>query len=113
VFCAVLPWSRWRFVRFALDESQATTLAMLAECFEMLGGVPAVVLAPHAGNACSPSLSARPTTTIDAVGSSPHRRREMIPARDVFGTRVRIPANPITHSGVFDHPPSEAAERPT
>lgn len=26
---------------------------------------------------------------------------------------VRIPANPITHSGVFDHPRSEAAERPT
>ena len=33
VFCAVLPWSRWRFVRFALDETQATTLALLAECF--------------------------------------------------------------------------------
>ncbi len=27
--------------------------------------------------------------------------------------RVRIPANPIAHSGVFDHPRSEAAERPT
>ena len=25
---------------------------------------------------------------------------------------VRIPPNPITHSGVFDHPRSEAAERP-
>ncbi|MGH2466881.1 MAG: IS21 family transposase [Candidatus Limnocylindrales bacterium] len=45
VFCAVLAWSRVRFVRFALDESQATTLAMLAACFEALGGVPAVVLA--------------------------------------------------------------------
>lgn len=45
VFCAVLAWSRIRFVRFAADESQATTLALLAECFETLGGVPAVVLA--------------------------------------------------------------------
>ncbi len=27
--------------------------------------------------------------------------------------KVRIPLNPITHSGVFDHPRSEAAERPT
>jgi len=27
--------------------------------------------------------------------------------------RLRIPLNPITHSGVFDHPRSEAAERPT
>jgi transposase len=49
VFCAVLPWSRWRFVRFALDETQATTLALLAECFELLGGVPAVVLADRMG----------------------------------------------------------------
>jgi hypothetical protein len=32
VFCAVLAWSRYRFVRFAADEQQATTLAMLAEC---------------------------------------------------------------------------------
>lgn len=45
VFCAVLAWSRIRFVRFAPDESQATTLRLLAECFETLGGVPAVVLA--------------------------------------------------------------------
>ncbi|MGH3928332.1 MAG: IS21 family transposase, partial [Pseudonocardiaceae bacterium] len=40
VFCAVLAWSRFRFVRFAADERAATTLAMLAECFEVLGGVP-------------------------------------------------------------------------
>jgi transposase len=45
VFCAVLAWSRWRFVRFAADERSETTLAMLAECFEALGGVPKVVLA--------------------------------------------------------------------
>ena len=45
MFCAVLAWSRFRFVRFAADEQQATTLGMLAECFEVLGGVPKVVLA--------------------------------------------------------------------
>ena len=45
VFCAVLAWSRVRFVRFAADEKQATTLALLAECFEVIGGVPRVVLA--------------------------------------------------------------------
>ncbi len=49
VFCAVLAWSRVRFVRFAADETQATTLALLAECFEVLGGVPAVVLADRMG----------------------------------------------------------------
>jgi transposase len=45
VFCAVLAWSRFRFVRFAADEQQATTLGLLAECFEVLGVVPMVVLA--------------------------------------------------------------------
>ena len=49
VFCAVLAWSRVRFVRFAADERQATTLRLLAECFEALGGVPAVVLADRMG----------------------------------------------------------------
>ncbi len=45
VFCAVLVWSRIRFVRISRDQQQPTTLALLAECFETVGGVPAVVLA--------------------------------------------------------------------
>lgn len=49
VFCAVLAWSRVRFVRFARDETAATTLGLLAECFETLGGVPAKVLADRMG----------------------------------------------------------------
>ncbi len=49
VFCAVLAWSRVRFVRFAADEKQETTLRLLAECFEVLGGVPAVVLTDRMG----------------------------------------------------------------
>jgi transposase len=49
VFCAVLAWSRFRFVRFAADEQQSATLGMLAECFEVLGGVPKVVLADRMG----------------------------------------------------------------
>ena len=49
VFCAVLAWSRFRFIRFAEREDQATTLRLLAECFETLGGVPAVVLADRMG----------------------------------------------------------------
>jgi len=38
VFCAVLAWSRIRFVRYARDETAATTFAMLAECFQTLVG---------------------------------------------------------------------------
>jgi transposase len=49
VFCAVLAFSRVRFVRFADDERAETTLALLAECFEVLGGVPKVVLADRMG----------------------------------------------------------------
>lgn len=49
VFCAVLAWCRVRFVRFACDETAATTMAMLAECFETLGGVPGKVLADRMG----------------------------------------------------------------
>ena len=49
VFCAVLAWSRFRFVRFAADERAETTLGLLAECFEQLGGVPGKVLADRMG----------------------------------------------------------------
>jgi len=49
VFCAVLAWSRIRFVRYAREETAATTFTMLAECFEALGGVPAKVLADRMG----------------------------------------------------------------
>lgn len=49
VFCAVLAWSRVRFVRFADNERADTTLGLLAECFETLGGVPGVVLADRMG----------------------------------------------------------------
>lgn len=49
VFCAVLAWSRIRFVRYARDETAATTFTMLAECFEVLGGVSAKVLADRMG----------------------------------------------------------------
>jgi transposase len=49
VFCAVQAWSRFRFVRFARDERAETTLGMLAECFEVLGGVPGKVLADRMG----------------------------------------------------------------
>lgn len=49
VFCAVLAWSRVRFVRFAQDQRRETTLRLLVECFEELGGVPAVVLTDRMG----------------------------------------------------------------
>ena len=45
LFCAVLAFSRWRFVAFAADQRAATTLALIAEALAAIGGVPARVLA--------------------------------------------------------------------
>ena len=49
VFCAVLAWSRWRFVFFADNQRADTTLGALAACFEELGGVPKTVLSDRMG----------------------------------------------------------------
>lgn len=49
VFCAVMAWSRWRFVFFADNLRAETTLAALAGCFEALGGVPKTVLSDRMG----------------------------------------------------------------
>jgi hypothetical protein len=45
LFCAVLAFSRWRFVAFATDQRASTTLALIAEALAAIGGVPARVLA--------------------------------------------------------------------
>lgn len=45
LFCAVLAFSRWRFVRFATDQKASITLALIAEALSAIGGVPARVLA--------------------------------------------------------------------
>ena len=49
VFCAMLAWSRWRFVFFADNLRAETTFAALAACFEELGGVPKTVLSDRMG----------------------------------------------------------------
>ena len=45
LFCAVMAYSRWRFVAFATDEKATTTMASIAEALAAVGGVPAKVLA--------------------------------------------------------------------
>jgi hypothetical protein len=49
VFCAVMAWSRWRFVGFADNLGAEETMTMLAECFEQAGGVPRVALTDRMG----------------------------------------------------------------
>lgn len=74
VFCAVLAWSRWRFVRFATDEKSATTLAMLGECFAELGGTPQVVLADRMGCLKGGVVANRVVPTADYVRFALHYR---------------------------------------
>jgi len=47
-FCAVLGWSRWRYVRFFTCQRFQILAQGLASCFEALGGVPAHVLFDNA-----------------------------------------------------------------
>jgi len=82
VFCAVLARSRFRFVRFALDERAETTLDMLAECFDVPGGLPRKVLANRraASRASSPTSWSPLATTcasraITGSGRTSARRR--------------------------------------
>lgn len=67
VFCAVPAWCRVRFVRFAAAERAATTFALLAECFEELGGVPEVVLADRMGCLKGGVVAGRVVPTPDHV----------------------------------------------
>jgi transposase len=43
-FCAVLGWSRWKYVRFFTGQRFPVLAQGLAGCFEALGGIPANVL---------------------------------------------------------------------
>ena len=72
MFCAVLAWSRWRFVRLAAGEKAATTMALLAECFEALGGVPKIVLADRMGCLKSAVVANLVVPTADYVGFAMH-----------------------------------------
>ena len=49
VFCAVLAWSRFRFVFFADNLGAETTMAALALCMETIGGVPKTLLTDRMG----------------------------------------------------------------
>ncbi len=72
VFCAVLAWSCFRFVRFADNERAQTTLALLAECFETLGAVPKAVLADRMGCLKGGVVANKVVPTADYVRFATH-----------------------------------------
>ncbi|MGB7228500.1 MAG: IS21 family transposase [Candidatus Acidiferrales bacterium] len=49
VFCAVLAWSRFRFVSFSDNLGADATMAALAQCMETIGGVPKTLLTDRMG----------------------------------------------------------------
>lgn len=74
MFCAVLAWSRWRFVRFSTDEKSHTTMGFLAEAFSMLGGVPAKTLTDRMGCLKGGSVAGLMVPTPDFVAFAAHYR---------------------------------------
>lgn len=72
LFCAVLPWSRWRFVRLARDQKASTTMRLLADCFEEAGGVPQVVLGDRMGCLRSGVVANVVVPTADYVRFATH-----------------------------------------
>ena len=120
VFCTALAWSRIRFVRFADNERADTTMAMLADCFETLGGVPRVVLAD-----CFETLGGVPRVVLadcfEALGGVPQRRgrdqrrradRGLRPLRRALRFRPDF-AKPGTRSGKGSWRTSSVTPKPT
>lgn len=72
VFCAVLAWSRWRFVFFADNLGSDATLAALAACFEELGGVPKTALTDRMGCLKGGTVAGVVVPTADYVRFATH-----------------------------------------
>ena len=67
VFCAVLAWSRFRFVLFADNLGAEATMAALAECMETIGGVPKTLLTDRMGCLKGASVAGLVVPTADYV----------------------------------------------
>jgi hypothetical protein len=72
VFCAVLAWSRWRFVFFADNLRAETTFVALAACMEELGGVPKTVLSDRMGCLKGGTVAGVVVPTADYVRFATH-----------------------------------------
>ena len=67
VFCAVLAWSRFRFVYFADNLGAQATMAALAECMETIGAVPKTLLTDRMGCLKGGSVAGLVVPTPDYV----------------------------------------------
>jgi transposase len=74
VFCAVLAWSRVRFVRFSDNLGAEATMAALAECMETIGGVPKTLLTDRMGCLKAGTVAGLVVPTPDYVRFVTHYR---------------------------------------
>ena len=74
VFCAVLAWSRFRFVFFADNLGAETTMGALALCMETIGGVPKTLLTDRMGCLKGASVAGLVVPTPDYVRFVTHYR---------------------------------------
>lgn len=72
VFCAVLGWSRYRFVVFTTSQKFPALAGALAACFEHLGGVPARVLFDNAKTVTTGFVAGQSVLNLDLVRLAAH-----------------------------------------
>jgi transposase len=71
-FCAVLGWSRYRFVRFTTSQKFAVLADCLASCFEHLGGVPARVMFDNPRTVTTAFVAAQSVFNLELVKLAAH-----------------------------------------
>jgi transposase len=93
VFCAVLAWSRFRFVCFADNLGADATLSGLAQCMETIGGVPKTLLTDRMGCLKATTVAGLVVPTPDYVRFVTH-----------YGTRPDfcLAADPAS-KGIVEH----------
>lgn len=79
-FCAVLGWSRWRYVRFFTCQRFQVLAQGLAGCFEALGGVPAHVMFDNAKTVTVDFVAGLSVLNAELVRLATHYRFTPVPA---------------------------------
>lgn len=72
VFCAVLGWSRYRFIRFTTSQKFAALAGCLATCFEHLGGVPARVMFDNPKTVTTSFVAGQSVFNVELVRLAAH-----------------------------------------
>jgi transposase len=78
VFCAVLGWSRLRFVWFTISQAMVALAESLHRCFEELDGVPAKVLFDNPKTVTASFVAGAAVLNPDLVRLAAHYRFEIV-----------------------------------